>query len=236
MSPRSTKKDQKPIAPAPSVLDAVNASRGGSATAVVAEEPPVIIIHQRAEVDEEPVAVASAPVEPVAPPEPVKPVEPAEPVAKPAVKKPAKAPARPSAPADDSSSVDDLGHYVTRVMADARRAAAEFLASVDADAARRAAVVRAQADAEAQSVREAAIADAEQIRAAARLEGERLIAERLRIAIDLTDELYGQASQILAAADHPDEARRHLARFVGALTDTAENAAESTKPAGKSRG
>lgn len=220
MSPRSSKKDQKPISPAPSVLDAVNASRG-SATTALHDEPPVIIMHQ---------------------PEPAKKIvenrQPVEPVAKRAAKpaaKPATKPAPAVTPADDSSSIDDLGHYVSRVMADARRAAAEFLASVDADAARRAAVVRAQADAEAQSVREAAIADADQIRAAARLESDRLIAQRLRIAIDLTDELYGQASQILADADHPDEARRHLARFVTALTQTAEDAAASAQHTDKSR-
>lgn len=222
MSPRTTKKDQKPIAPAPSVLDAVNASRG-SAAGAVHDEPPVVIVADEPEPVDEIVAESTEPAEPVA----KAPKKPAKPVAK--------APARPLAVADESSSVDDLGHYVTRVMADARRAAAEFLASVDADAARRAAVIREQAEAEARSVREAAMADADQIRAAARLEGERHIAERLQVAIDLTDELYGQASQILAEADHPDEARRHLAKFVSALTQSAEDAAASSRLTGKSR-
>lgn len=254
MSPRQTaKKDQKPIAPAPSVLDAVNASRGSSAPAPAREEAPVVILHQvppAARVEDVVAATAEAPVveaahevEEVQTPVP----EPApEPAAEPAPEPKAKAPTKAAAPApateprvvepsDDADSVGDLGHYVTRVMADARRAASEFLASVDVDAARRAATVLTQADAEARSMREAAIADADKIRADARLEGDRLISQRLRIAIDLTDQLYDRASQILADADRPSEARRHLAQLVSALTQSAEDAAAATRLADKPR-
>lgn len=254
MSPRQTaKKVQKPIAPAPSVLDAVNASRGPSTPAPAREEPPVVILHQvppAAQVEDVVAASAEAPVVDEAPeveevqtpvavpvPEPVVvPVE--EPKAKPPTKAAAPAPVaepRVVESSDAADSVGDLGHYVTRVMADARRAASEFLASVDVDAARRAAMVLAQADAEASSMREAAIADADKIRADARLEGDRLISQRLRIAIDLTDQLYDRASQILADADRPSEARRHLAQLVSALTQSAEDAAAATTLVGKSR-
>lgn len=218
MSPRTTKKEQHAISPAPSVLDAVNASRG-TPTPPVVEQPPIVIEHVQAPKAPE---AAQAPQARKAPEQPKTPAAP-------------KAPVRKPEPAAESGSVDDLGHYVTRVMADARRAAAEFLASVDVDAARRASIVTAQADAEARSVLDAAAADADKIRSDARLEGDRLIAQRLRIAIDLTDQLYNQANRILADADRPDVARQQLARFVSELTQTAEDAAAAASLVDKPR-
>lgn len=247
MSPRSTKPEHLVITPAPSVLDAVNASRAPAPVAQPERDDPQPVSERRALSPAPSVVVVTGSRETNVVEAPSKPAKPAKAAKVPKAAKATKAaPKAAPAPVDDQpvdesellsstpvdeSSVGDLGHYVTRVMADARRAAAEFLASVDIDAARRAAIIRSQADAEATSMREAAIADAEKIRADARLEGDRLIAARLRLAIDLTDRLYGQADQILADADRPDVARRHLARFVTALTQTAEHAAAATDEA-----
>ncbi len=231
MSPRSTRSDQQAISPAPSVLDAVNASRGPSVI-VIGAQPSTAPVEESEE-DSNEVEVAETIATPPTPPTPPTPAKAAK--APKATKAAPRADAAPSSELTaDAASFDELGHYVTRVMTDARRAAAEFLASVDVDAARRAAVITAQADAEATSLREAAIADADKIRADARLEGDRLVSERLRLVIDLTDELYAQAELILADAERPDVARRHLARFVTALTQSADDASAATR-AGKSR-
>ncbi|NRQ48278.1 hypothetical protein [Aeromicrobium stalagmiti] len=234
------KKDAQPLTPAPSVLDAVNASRDSRGLAPVAPQKPaaeddvdVALASEAGQTDPEPVAAESAAASDTASVTAqlrarreaseatlATPVRPAPKLPAPAMP----APALPQA----STSVDDLGHYVTKVMLDARSAASEFLASVDADAARRAATVSTQAAIEAQSVLDAAQADADKIRADARLEADRLVAERLRVAVELTDQLYGQAEQILADADRPDVARRNLARFITALTQTAEDAAAAS--------
>ncbi len=221
MSVRPRKNDTQPMNPAPSVLDAVNASRGSRGEAPLAVEDETTV--------EEP-AAAPAPAEdrPTAEHTDTASVTAA---LRERREKSAADLAKPqlgATPVPEGTSIDDLGRYVTQVMHDARRAASEFLASVDADAARRAATLSAQAEAEAKSLREAAVADAEKIRADAKLEADRLVAQRLRIAIDLTDRLYGQAERILADADRPDVARQNLARFVTALTQTAEEAAAAS--------
>ena len=226
------KKDVQ-LSPAPSVLDAVKASRGDRVVDPVEEHAPE---EKAPEQKAEPkTPVAKAPVAKAAE-KPVKPAaEPDETASVTAELRARRqrseaALAEPVAPTSPSS-VDDLGRYGTRVMLDARAAAAEFLASVDADAARRAATVSAQAEIEARSLVEAAEADADKIRADARLEADRVVAARLRVAVDLTDQLYRQAEQILADADRPDVARRNLARFVTALTQTAEDAATAAATA-----
>lgn len=222
MSAKPVKNDKPAIAPAPSVLDAVNASRGGAPTPAVAPtEPP-------ADAPETPAAEKTTPAaeKTTTTADDSGTAEVTAALRERRAQSEAIIAATPRREVPtEAHSVDELGQYVTRVMVDARRAASEFLASVDADAARRAASISAQAEIEAASLRAAAVADADKIRADARLEADRMVAQRLRIAIDLTDQLYSQADQILADADRPDVARRNLARFVTALTQTAEDAA-----------
>jgi hypothetical protein len=236
MSVKSSKnKDAQPLAPAPSVLDAINASRGGRGLEPLHDDSDDSADPSDEETHEEPAADDRSIETNVVEDEPAPVVDRSANVTAALRAQRARneataarlkdrdsAAARQSAPA---SSVDELGEYVTRVMVDARRAASEFLASVDGDAHRRAAAIVGQADIEARSLREAALAEADKIRSDAQLEGDRRVAERLRIAFDLTDQLYQQAEQILADADRPDIARRNLARFVTALTTTAEDAA-----------
>ncbi|UUY06043.1 hypothetical protein LRS13_11165 [Svornostia abyssi] len=109
------------------------------------------------------------------------------------------APAASSEPDAEPVGVEDFGPYVTRLMAEARSAAAAYRRDTEREAAERAAEVLAKAAADAAEIRAAATRDAEAVLAAARVQAQALSSRVSEMAAELH-----AGAEALAAAPAAD--------------------------------